>query len=679
MAATVKFVSLTPYCLVEYIMEPLGSSNILSIPFYTTKRGDILQVYNEESQVYVTRNTKGITTMPLDGGKLVFLDIEKVPNYTDYDTTVSETLLHGFSPVIDRVRIHFATGFNFVEAPSLVFSIKQKMTDARECLFANIILDQITSQYLLTFNPKPVYLRDAQYDRYVEIVIPSIKNIDEEFYDLAPNLRSSTFEYAITDGVGFVKNNPISIALDECTVSTPIVTGITSYQTYNSNQHYETDIVQVNEFDDLGVVIQEAAVGDYIEFYATWSGGFPDELIATLNDRTNEKWIIIHQLTVFEQVGSAFIQTANTVQYQTNNFASPQKFRPILEYAHEAISMTIDYTIRLLNQNTGDQIIRSGSMILLNPNKYGPHLLSIQLRDAPESQHVYNKIVKKNFDSNLVFIEQDNIPVKTIKSVQYVPVFYEAQNIVVTEESHMISLKNKHDVIAFGQGKLPMIIQPFDNILKFKVYTRTIRPHLPDLIQPMNLNLNSHISLIFNTQQGQIKIDNSQDHTKAKPGNGEILFKVTKDQATKILASSNNNFHLVSTAGDGTQTSFYSGKWYSVDDRDKVTSAYEKEKSNASIIADLQSQITELQDQLIHLKAVEHYKPPHTLVIKKEFNPDNKFNFQTSLNLKLAKEVVISPTQSKAASDQISQAINFGSELIAGNKTPLDYKIAKSQ
>jgi len=644
----IKFVSLTDYCLVEYRMEPLGSTQIINIPFFATKRGDsTVQIYNEDAYLYTTKNVKDLTVMPLDGGKYVYLDQEKIPNYTLYDTTVSESLIAGYNPVVDKVRIHFATGFNFSEVQKLVFSIKQNLTDERTGLLACLLLDQLTSQYLLTFNPKPIFLRDSSYDRYIEITIPSLKSIDEEFY--TSSNRPSTFAYQITDGIGFIQNSPISISLDECTPAPDLVTNNTKYEIFNTVRHFETDVVQVNEFDNLGVHIQESTVGDYIEFFATWNSGFPEELISVLNTRTGENWILIHQLTVYEQVGTSFIKTANLVQYQTDNFDAPQKFRPILEHAEEAISMTIDYTVRLLNQNNGDQIIRSGSLVVLNPNKYGAHLVSIKLKDLPESQKIYNKLIKKNFDSTLLFIGPSNttstiLPNTTTASVgttitQFVPMFYESQNIAVSEESHMVTVKDTNDVIAFGQGKLPIVVKPFDNIFKFKVYTKITKPGVADVIQPMDLNLNSSLSLVFNTSDGQVTVESINDQTKANPSLGEILFKVTKDDSKKILQSNDNNFHLISIATDGTQTSFYSGKWYSVDDRDEVNSIYQTEKDNLETIADLRNKVAELEAQLQQAKDNENISikasPDNAILLK--FDPTNKARFQNTLNAKLSK------------------------------------------
>lgn len=643
----VKFVSLTDYCLIEYMMEPLGSSQVLNVPFLVAKRGDsTVQIYNEDADLYTTKNVKDLTVMPLDGGKYVYLDQEKIPNYTDYDTSVTETLVTGHTPVVDKIRIHFATGFNFSEVQKLVFSVKQNLTDERTGLLACLLFDQLTSQYLLTFNPKPIFLRDSSFDRYIEIQIPSLKNIDEEFYNSTN--RPSTFAYKITDGIGYIKNSPISISLDECVVAPDLVTNDTKYQILNTIRHFETDVVQVNEFDNLGVHIEESSVGDYIEFFATWNGSFPEELISILNTRTGENWIIIHQLTVYEQVGTSFIKTANLVQYQTDNFDAPQKFRPILNHAEEAVSMSIDYTIRLLNQNNGDQIIRSGSLVVLNPNKYGANLITIKLKDLPESQKIYNKLVKKSFDSTLLFIGPSNvsspiIPDSTTSGTttitQFVPMFYESQNIVVSEESYMVSVKDTNDVVAFGQGKLPIVVKPFDNIFKFKVYTKVTKPDTADVIQPMDLNLSSNLSLVFNTTDGQVTVESINDQTKANPGLGEILFKITKDDSKKILQSTDNNFHLISIASDGTQTSFYSGKWYSVDDRDQVNSIYQTERDNLETIANLQAKIVELESQLQLAKENENVKTTtaENQSIILTFDSAAKAKFQNTLNAKLSK------------------------------------------
>ena len=155
----------------------------------------------------------------------------------------------------------------------------------------------------------------------------------------------------------------------------------------------------------------------------------------------------------------------------------------------------------------------------------------------------------------------------------------------------------------------------------------------------MDLNLSSNLSLVFNTTDGQVTFESINDQTKANPGLGEILFKITKDDSKKILQSTDNNFHLISIASDRTQTSFYSGKWYSVDDRDQVNSIYQTERDNLETIANLQAKIVELESQLQLAKENENVKTTtaENQSIILTFDSAAKAKFQNTLNAKLSK------------------------------------------
>ena len=50
----------------------------------------------------------------------------------------------------------------------------------------------------------------------------------------------------------------------------------------SDHQAYSAQVSQSNDFDLVGAKIREAADGDYIEFFATWNGGFPEEFIGIL-------------------------------------------------------------------------------------------------------------------------------------------------------------------------------------------------------------------------------------------------------------------------------------------------------------------------------------------------------------------------------------------------------------
>lgn len=608
-SAQVRFIQLTEYCVVEFAIEPIGSTIFTNQNYYRVANAfnNSKQVFNVDSALNVTGNVRDLTVVEADNNLVAYLDSDKVPNYDEYDPNLTTTLLSPFTVIQDTVKFHFQTGFNFQEITAVILGIKTQMNDGNFFVLCELLLSALTFDSIIRFDPTPLFLNGVVYDRFVIVKIPSIKNINNDYYT-SPT-PSTTFAGVATNGIGLVPNIPITISLFESVNhETIFATNGVQYDGYDISQNFEVKLAQANDLANLGAIIQEATDGDYIEYYASWNGGFPDELIVELDKQgTDQDWDIIHQLTVFEQVGSNFITSGPYTIYQNSDFDKTLKFRPILENAGVSISTSIDYLMRLYNRLTGDQYIRNGSVTITNPNKYGKQLIKIPLAEAPQSQKIYNKIVQMSYDATKLFIDQANqgiiqnsssgtgavTPVTTVTTIQYIPLFYEQSTIVVAEKSQLITKTDSTQIVAFGQGKLPIILDPFDNVFKFKVYllsgTSTIA---------MDLNLNSKFNLVFNSSQNPLSFTNANDPTKENLGSGEITFTVPADSSSTILKSTDRSFYITTTASDGTQTALYQGTWYPVSERDTVTSLYATEFDTAQTNSQISDKIQAIDTKI---------------------------------------------------------------------------------
>ena len=622
-----RFIKLTDYCLLEYQYESLSPSSpiLINSPFYALTLGEgEIYLYNPDSALYETGNIKDLTAVPLstNSGRFVYLDSEDSPNYTEYAistiTGASETLIPGGSIIADRVRFHFASGFQFDDFSSLVLSIRQDMNNGNALILSNILINSTTLGEVLLFATRPMIIGNAMYDRYVDIIIPSIKNMDEQFYT-SPN-PSNTFEYAATNGIGLVKNNPITVNLFECKDGPNFSTAGEVYTTYDINQAYVAQVSQANDFDLVGAKIREAADGDYIEFFATWNGGFPEEFIGILEKRTGQSWIIFHQLTIFEQIGSSFIKSGDATFFQESNFDDPLIYRPILKNANEAVSMAIDYSVRLVNRTTNEQVIRTGSMVIVNPNKYGKSLSKIELADKPNSNRINNLIITKITDSISTFKEVEatatatttnqaalatqsttatpQIELRTI--TEYVPVLYSNNNILLAESSKLTG-SNKSTELAYGQGLLSIVVSPFDNVFKFKVKQEKLNNSGNPTIQKVDLTQFSGFELVFGTDNSRVTIKNTTNQAETNSDLGEILFKFDSATTAKILMLDDPKFYIVSVGSDGTKTALYTGKWYKPDSVVEANAQNKAEEDRANAEANLRTRLDELSalvDQL---------------------------------------------------------------------------------
>jgi len=614
MAAQSRFISLSSYCVVEYIFEPLGSLNFLTEDFtlLTNSTSDVNQIFNPDGSLSATKNIRDISVVPIGNNKFAYTDSEKLPNYIDYDSNITETSITGYNVVCDKVKFHFIAGFDIDGFEGLILSVINQQNNGKNNIFANILLSPETIDDLITFNAKPMFLSNATYDRYVEIKVPSIKNINEELrVALTP---ASTFAAAITPTdtgySGFIYNNPITISLSECgTREKYNPTGSTKYDVFQVTENYQASLSQSNEFDGVGASIAESATGDFIEYYLTYNSGFPEDLISILNRRNPaDDWIIIHQLSVFEQIGSAFVNTSRQVIFQEEDFDEPLVYRPVLKNAGTAVSMSIDLLSRLTNRRNGDQVIREASFNLISPKKYGKKLNVIPLSDEPQSQKVYNKIIKKNFESTNLFIEPTfapgfgNTPAETttatttttVTQVEYVPVFFSNNNISVSNNSGIVKNNDTSEEVIFGPGKLRFVMGPFDNAIKLKMYNVVNGKNIP-----LDLNVNAaKYRMVFETDNGKISVDNANSQSLENLSSGELLFRISKEDSSKIVKSNSKVVHITSIAQDSTETLMYSAEWRTSKEIPEIEAAIAEAKAEVNELTAALDRISELEAQI---------------------------------------------------------------------------------
>ncbi len=601
----------------EYIAQPLGSSDYLTDDVILLKNNKlgIFQIFNKDASYSTTKNIQDVSAVNIGLNQAIYLDSEKEPNYIEYDNDLEQSELTGYNVVYDRVRFHLITGFAIEGFEALILSIINKQNNGEKNVFANILLSPETISDLITFNPKPIFLSDSTYDKYVEIKIPSIKNINND-YETAP-VQANTFAAAITPRenggyIGFITNSPISIVLSVCSKRTKLFTDVgVKYDSFEISNTYEGTVSQTNEFDDVGAYIGESTNGDFIEYYLTYNSGFPEELISILNRRNpSDDWIIIHQLSIFEQVGSAFINTSKQVIFQEEDWDEPLVFRPVLKNAGSAISMSIDLLSRLTNKRNGEQIIREASFTMLSPKKYGRSLTTIPLSDEPQSQKIYNKIIKKNYEATKLFIEPEfndsdsssSSSSQIVKQVEYFPVFTNNNNISVSNNSGLTKLNDKADEIIFGPGQLRFVLSPFDNVIKLKIYNVVNNKAIP-----LDLNLNNaNYKLIFETDSGKIPISNINSDKLENLSEGIVIFNVEKTKSEEVYKSTKRSVHVTSTSQDGKETLIYSGEWRKSTEQADVDSAISKAKEMTSEIEAREAKISELEAKVAKLQETEN-------------------------------------------------------------------------
>ena len=668
-----RFVNLTAYCMVEYMAEPLGSTNYYTDDFILVEnsKADIRQLFNDDSSYHTTKNIQDLTVVPIGSNTYAYLDSEKLPNYLTYDSTnLTATSITGYNVVMEKARFHFVAGFDFDQFVALILSVSHTENNGKTSLFANILLSPETIAELIIFNPKPLFISNAMYDRYIDILVPSIKNINEDYKTSA--VPANTFVAAITPtltgSLGFIYNNPIDLGLAECSKKKTIFTASTNYDSYEVSEFYTATVSQSNEFDNVGAQIGESTVGDYIEFYLTFNSGFPEELISILNRRNpSADWVIIHQLSIFEQLGSSFINTSRQVFFQEDGFDEPNIFRPVLKNANHAVSMSIDLISRLTNRQNGEQIIREASFNLISPKKYGKKLSTLPILDKPGSQTVYNKIIKNQFEATSLFIEPAPIvPQSTIGNgtptttpgtmltyTEYVPVFFNNNNISIASTNSVVKTSDKSEEIVVGPGKLRFILSPFDNLLKFKVYTNSASSTTNS---PIELDLNTTAptyKIVFETNSGKLSIKNASDAQLENLSTGVIAFTISRADSEIIFASKNRTIYITSVSQDGRETFMYSGEWRKPSEQEEVDLAVSTALANSTKQQNLQAILDKISSLNINTKSqLETLLANRSSSIKFTASPSivNKFGIKDSNSLQTTTATVGTPTATTPAS-----------------------------
>jgi hypothetical protein len=610
-----SFLSLTNYCLAEYIPVPLTQQSpetILSTDFYKLNNTYISarQIYNTDAARSITKNSKDLTVVSVGGSRAVYLDPTLFPNFAEYDPGLTETAIdssYSTDQVFEKVRFHFASGFNFTEVRNLIVGVKYLLRDATQLILSNVLLNAETTQDVFTYNLRPLFIANTIYDKYVDILIPSIPWLNVSFSQFG----EASLAHQLTDGIGFSDSSTPVVFLGEAAYEEYNAPNNITYDRYQINTYFEAPTSKQNQFDSLGCHLEEATDGDYIEFHATWAGAFPAEIIAILNaSGASQDWIIVHQLQVYEHVGGSIIPSSNQLLYQERDFDVPLYFRPILKNAGFAFAMSIDYTLRLLNRKGSEQVIKTASLSVINPNKYGLSLTRLNLPEGPQSMKVYNKIVQKNYETGTIFSPKSTqldsasrssqTPVVTEKVEVKVPqnVVIKQSNIRLSQRNALNQVGNESVEVVYGQGKLIVPIDPTDNLIKFIVYQAN--PLDPTKQQRVNLNNNSEFRLVFG-KTNDFVFAQVTDATLTSPSQGELCFRVPKELAKQLAETTDTHFHisLVSKL-DGTETLLYTGTWTPSENYADLISAEEDALAalaNEATLAELQQQIVELTAQ----------------------------------------------------------------------------------
>lgn len=107
-----------------------------------------------------------------------------------------------------------------------------------------------------------------------------------------------------------------------------------------------------------------ATDGDYFNIYgekdnslANFEGHILDRIRTSSDDI-----VVIFDVDVFEQIGTAQIKSYTTTFTQYEDFNTPIRFRPVINKANVAVNFSIEVTMRIYNQTDNTQIVKRASL-----------------------------------------------------------------------------------------------------------------------------------------------------------------------------------------------------------------------------------------------------------------------------------------------------------------------------
>ena len=635
---TSKYIQINNWCLIEYIYNTGVKKTQSKLPSYIVENtltdeygflamGDAKEYSTLQNSAIAVNKNKSLWAWTGDykTGDDSESDVKNIWNYpsdaNDELRYISGSLTKKQAPiemkdiVYDRVRLHILAGYYLDGIDGIVFEpiFKEKTTrnmPASSYFYSKSLGSGFGTQEgsqigNMVFAKTPLLLSEKSYDKYIEFYVPSFYDVQKDWEEKEED-KSKDFAYnyshsksVSTPPAGYVKDSPIYINFYELTDSFTR-NGCKFFYVKNK---YTTSIKSNDAFANLGCHIEEDSDGDYFKYYPTFEGGFIDSYMQMLNSNNGsngESWSIYNTLEVNELVGIDSIRTYSaTMVMNSSDYDRPIYFRPLLEYADRSVSAIVKYTMKLLNNSTGETIVRiaSAGIPIGHAQKYGKKLTSLKVNlDRPIK--VYNKNVTLKAISSASSIDMNrSIGVSSGKeSIAYRDLYIDSHNICMnTNDTEVLTPEN--GTMCYGQSQLTIFISKFDNVFKFKEYNlenyEFMKSKIPaDKLQNMSMQFimdNGSIKsfpVIRNDESGENEFEVLIDKVSAA-----IILKQTKDK----------NFYIVLKSGNGsTETLIYTGMW-----RDIAERSSDLYNTNKSLIEWINAKLREIQEREASLDARE--------------------------------------------------------------------------
>lgn len=564
-----------------------------------------------------------------------------------------ELSMTGDNIVYDLYRFHFATGFNIYAYGGIVLGIKARMNNGDYVKLANIKVDTTNwfdntdnlEDSLVTQNPEPIYINNTSFINYVDVRVPSLDYMNYLFSQATSKStedmrncftgRITDLKYADKDKIspnGFNKTAPVVVSCDVCE-SMNLFRGDNNvaYEIYNISEHNEGSMALSNPYEDVAAHIEEATDGNYFMYRAQYDDKPIDSFIYSITGGNPSEWSMIHQLNVIEHVDDKnghildYVTSRNTMYQDYSNtndedgsYADFLMFRPVLKYAgNGCVDFGINYTLTMVNNRTGENVVKTSSISSKNVRAYSKNTIGIDINMGSIVKHkVYNKIYISQDASTDLFVDPDfekkyreGSKTQVIeRSVRY-PLYVDYNAITVSDD--VTGSQNlASTTILYKQGDLRLLVKPFENYFRFKIYTTKEGNAVPLELDPTNT-----YKLVFLINGNKVSYESMHDENidplyRTRMSLGEITFNVPEADAVNLVNSNTRDFYIVYDNYSTLQTSIlYFGFFFNQNEYTSYQDHVEQIKQQYGIITEtnarmndtiaaVQSQTTEIPYEL---------------------------------------------------------------------------------
>ena len=533
-----KYVNLDANILMEYIYD---DSNLISEPY------EILVNTKDSKNSFLSTTSGSLNTIsnnlfPIDSITRTY-GITDVSNYSFLQVNNYST---GFPLRYDTIIIHLPISYTF--GNNIGFYLRVYAFDFNNlkqydlCNFFYDVTNVNTKSYINYTNPPFIY-NETLWGKELTISIPSVYALSNQRTSNITTENSVNFN--LTQGIGLNQQTPIFIEFSFINTSQTI-NGI---KTYKLGGPLLTNIPQLPEFQQVGVVIQPADDGDFFEIYGIFDG-----TIAGFNEWINNsiylgnRYYVVYTITMYEQNirGNSLKITV------TDNFNTPIEFRPIIKYS--STTAIIQVEMNIIDAVDNSTIVRKASYGML-PNqvsKFSRYLSKINLSNATKPK-IYNT---RNNNGN------SNYQVSPVTSVQTVSIPYsvlvESANVVAQSDNVVAGSK-----LYYGEGKLLIILKPFDTYVKINLYNSRASGASASAadLAPYDLTSYGTIKISFKNAQSQYDFPLYTNNSDLDISKGIVTFLIPASSVSNLrtIANSGTNvFYITSTQQNSTSV-IYSG------------------------------------------------------------------------------------------------------------------------